>query len=160
MTTNEIKLKPIGFVHRLSKGENVKDRSLISEMVVHKRLAKALEGLEGFSHVYVLFFMHEISLGETKMLKVHPKGRSDLPLVGVFATRSAYRPNPVGLTLVQLIERKENVLVVKGLDALDGTPVLDVKLFDSWDVALDARVPEWHKTLHEKGQPNTRLGLG
>jgi tRNA-Thr(GGU) m(6)t(6)A37 methyltransferase TsaA len=160
MTTNEIKLKPIGFVHRLSKGENVKDRSLISEIVVHKRLTRALEGLEDFSHIHVLFYMHGIPLEGTKTLKVHPRGRTDLPLVGIFATRTAHRPNPVGLTLVQLIERKENVLVVKGLDALDGTPVLDVKLFDSWDVALDARVPEWHKTLHEKGQPNTRLGLG
>jgi tRNA-Thr(GGU) m(6)t(6)A37 methyltransferase TsaA len=148
MKTREITLKPIGFVHRLSKGENVKDRSLISEIVVHKRLTKALEGLEGFSHVYVLFYMHEISTDETKTLKVYPKGRTDLPLMGVFATRSAYRPNPVGLTLVQLIERRKNVLVVKGLDALDNTPVLDVKPFDSWDMTLDFRVPEWHKKLH------------
>jgi tRNA-Thr(GGU) m(6)t(6)A37 methyltransferase TsaA len=148
MKNKEIKLKPIGFVRRLSKGENVKDRNLVSEIVVQKRLTKALEELEGFSHVYVLFYMHEIPVEETKTLKVHPKGRTDLPLVGVFATRSAYRPNPIGLTLVQLIKRKENVLVVKGLDALDGTPVLDVKPFDSWDMALDARVPEWHKKLH------------
>jgi len=150
MKTKEITLKPIGFVRRLSKDENVKDRSLISEIVVHKRLTKALERLEGFSHVYVLFYMHEIPAEEAKTLKVHPKGRTDLPLVGVFATRSAYHPNPVGLTLVQLIRRKENVLVVKGLDALDGTPVLDVKPFDSWDMTLDFRVPEWHKKLHEK----------
>ncbi len=150
MTNKEIKLRPIGFVRRLSKGENVKDRSLISEIVVHKRLTKGLDGLQGFSHVYVLFHMHEIPVEETKTLKVHPRGRTDLPLVGIFATRSAYRPNPIGLTLVQLIERKENVLVVKGLDALDGTPVLDVKPFDSWDMALDFRVPEWNKKLHEK----------
>jgi tRNA-Thr(GGU) m(6)t(6)A37 methyltransferase TsaA len=150
MTTKEIKLKPIGFVRRLSKGENVKDRSLISEIVVQRRLTKALKGLEGFSYVYVLFFMHEIPVEETKMLRVHPKGRTDLPLVGVFATRSAHRPNPVGLTLVQLMQRKKNVLVVKGLDALDGTPVLDVKPFDSYDMTLDFRVPEWHKKLHEK----------
>jgi tRNA-Thr(GGU) m(6)t(6)A37 methyltransferase TsaA len=117
---------------------------------VHKRLTKALEGLEGFSHVYVLFYMHEIPAEEARALKVHPKGRTDLPLVGVFATRSAYRPNPVGLTLVQLIERKENVLVVKGLDALDGTPVLDVKPFDSWDIALDARVPECTRNFMKK----------
>jgi tRNA (Thr-GGU) A37 N-methylase len=51
---------------------------------------------------------------------------------------------------VQLIKRKKNVLVVKGLDALDGTPVLDVKPFDSYDMTLDFRVPEWHKKLHEK----------
>jgi len=150
MTTKEIKLKPIGFVHRLSKDEDVKDRSLISKIIVNKRLTKALEGLEDFSHIHVLFYMHEIPTEETKTLKVHPRGRTDLPLVGVFATRSAHRPNPVGLTLVQLIERKENVLVVKGLDALDGTPVLDVKPFDNWDMASDYRVPEWNKRIHEK----------
>jgi len=150
MTKKEITFKAIGFVRRLSKDENVKDRSLISEIVVHKRFTKALEGLEDFSHVYVLFYMHEIPAEEIKKLKVHPRGRTDLPLVGIFATRSAHRPNPVGLTLVQLLKRKENVLIVKGLDALDGTPVLDVKPFDSWDMAPDFRVPEWNKKIHEK----------
>ncbi len=145
-----VNLTSIGYVHRMSKQENVKDRSLVSEIVVHKGLTKALEGLEDFSHVYVLFYMHEIPVEEKKSLKVHPRGRIDLPLVGVLATRSAHRPNPLGLTLVQLIERKGNVLVVKGLDALDGTPVLDMKPFDSWDMASNYRVPEWNTIIHEK----------
>jgi tRNA (Thr-GGU) A37 N-methylase len=74
MTVREIKFNPIGFVHRLSKEENVKNRKLISEIVVHKHLTKALQGLESFSHVYVLFYMHEIPEKEAKALKVHPRG--------------------------------------------------------------------------------------
>ena len=144
----EIKLKPIGYVHRLSKSEDVKDRSLISHIIVRKESTKALEGIEDFSHLLVIFYMHEIPKDETTVLKVHPRGRTDLPLLGVFATRSAHRPNPIGLTLVELLERKDNVLIVKGLDAFDATPVLDVKPFDSKDMVLNAKVPEWHKKLH------------
>ncbi len=144
----EIKLEPIGYVHRLSEQEDVKDRTLKSKIIVRKELTKALEGVEGFSHIFVVFYMHEIPKDETKALKVHPRGRTDFPLLGVFATRTAYRPNTIGLTLVELLERKENVLVVRGLDAFDGTPVLDIKPFDSKDMTLNARVPEWHKKLH------------
>jgi len=146
-TISDIRLKPIGYVRRASKLEDVKDRSLVSKIVVRKGLTKALEGVEDFSHIFVVFYMHEIPKKETKILKVHPRGRTDLPLVGVFATRTAFRPNPIGLTLVELIERKNNVLIARGLDALDGTPVLDVKPFNSRDMVLDARVPEWHKKL-------------
>jgi len=144
-----VKLKPIGYVQRASKQEDVKDRSLVSKIVLRKGLTKALEGLEDFSHIFVVFYMHEIPRKETKILKVHPRGRMDLPLLGVFATRTAFRPNPIGLTLVELLERKSNVLVVKGLDALDGTPVLDIKPYNSRDMVLDAKVPEWHKKLQK-----------
>ena len=99
-SVKEVKLEPIGCVRRLSKRENVKDRSLTSEIIVRKELTKALEGVEGFSHLLVIFCMHKIPKEETKALKVHPRGRTDLPLLGVFATRTAYRPNPVGLTLL------------------------------------------------------------
>jgi len=146
----EVKLKPIGYVQRASKQEDVKDRSLVSRIIVQKGLTKALEGLDDFSHIFIVFYMHKVPKRETKILKVHPRGRTDLPLLGVFATRTAFRPNPIGLTLVELMERKENVLVVKGLDALDGTPILDIKPYNSEDMVLNARVPEWHKKLHSK----------
>jgi len=148
--TKEIKMKPIGYVRRASKKEDVKDRSLISKIVIRRDLVEALEGIEDFSHVFVVFYMHEISKKEKRNLKVHPRGRTDLPLLGIFATRTAFRPNQIGLTLVELLERKENVLVVRGLDALDGTPVLDIKPYNSGDMVLDVRVPEWHKKLHSK----------
>ena len=146
-TINEIKLKSIGFVRRASKQENVKDRSLVSEIIIRKGLTKALEGIEEFSHVFVLFYMHQVSENDKKALKVHPRDRMDLPLVGLFATRTPLRPNPVGLAVVELLKRRENVLVVKGLDAFDGTPVLDLKPYDSWDSVANVRLPEWRKKL-------------
>jgi len=143
----EVRMKPIGYVKRASKQEDVRDRSLVSEIVVKKSLTKALDGIEDFSHVFVVFYMHQVSEKETKILKVHPRGRMDLPLLGVFATRTAFRPNPIGLTLVELLERKGNVLVVRGLDAFEGTAVLDVKPYNSRDMIPDAKVPKWHKKL-------------
>jgi tRNA-Thr(GGU) m(6)t(6)A37 methyltransferase TsaA len=83
-------------------------------------------------------------------MKVHPRGRRDLPLLGVFATRTNLRPNPIGLTLVELVKVEGNILKVRGLDAYDGTPVLDVKPFDFWDMAKDAKVPAWWLKLEEE----------
>jgi len=139
----EIRMKPIGYVRRASKEEDVRDRSLSSRIVMRKDLVEALEGIEDFSHVFVVFYMHQVSEKEKRALKVHPRGRTDLPLFGVFATRTGFRPNPIGLTLVELLERKNNVLVVRGLDAFDDTPVLDLKPADSRDMVTNPRVPQW-----------------
>jgi tRNA-Thr(GGU) m(6)t(6)A37 methyltransferase TsaA len=136
-------LTPIGFVRTNAVGDEVKDKNRLSQIIIHDELAEALDGIAGFSHLFVLFWLHEISDEQRKTLKVHPRGRRDLPLLGVLATRTMLRPNPIGLTLVELVKFEGNVLTVRGLDAFDGTPVLDVKPFDSWDMAKDARVPQW-----------------
>jgi tRNA-Thr(GGU) m(6)t(6)A37 methyltransferase TsaA len=93
--------------------------------------------------------MHKISKRKEPTLKVHPRGRTDIPLQGIFATRTPLRPNPIGLTLVQLIERKQNILTVKGLDAYHNTPVLDIKPYNHWNMTTDFEVPEWRKKLEE-----------
>lgn len=72
----------------------------------------------------VVFYFH---LSSVSPLKVHPRGRSDLPLVGVFSTRAPVRPNPIGVSVVELLTVKGTVLTVKGLEAFDNTPILDVK---------------------------------
>ena len=150
----KIVLKPIGFVRTEAIGDEVKDKTRISQIALRDELADALYGIDGFSHLFVLFWLHEISDEQRKTLKVHPRGRKDLPLLGVFATRTMLRPNPIGLTLVELVKVEGTVLTVRGLDAFDGTPVLDVKPFDSWDMAKDARVPSWWTELEkEKAQP-------
>jgi len=141
-------------VRRASKNENVKDRSLVCRIVIRKDLIEALEGVEDFSHLFVIFYMHKIRDRE-KALKVHPRGRTDLPLLGVFATRTALRPDPIGLTLVELLERKGNILYVKGLDAHDQTPVLDLKPADSRDLPGSVRIPKWLEFL-EKEPAETR----
>jgi tRNA (Thr-GGU) A37 N-methylase len=73
----------------------------------------------------------------------------DMPLLGVFALRTNQRPNPIGLTLVELLKVEGNVLTVRGLDAYDRTPILDIKPFDSWDTTEKPRVPEWWNKLNQ-----------
>ncbi len=130
---DEITLRPIGVV-RNEVAEP--DRSIVweelpSEVVLRDELLPALEGLEEFSHIWVLFAFQSERLGPpsagTGALTLHPMGRADLPEVGVLATRSPRRPTPLGLTAVPLLRRDGTTLHVRGLDAANGTPVLDVK---------------------------------
>jgi tRNA (adenine37-N6)-methyltransferase len=138
-----ISLEPVGFVKTDAVGHEVRDKKVISQIVFRKELTEALEGIEGFSHLFILFWLNEISGQGRKIMKVHPRGRSDMPLLGIFATRTPHRPNPIGLTRVKLLNVEGNIITVQGLDAFDGTPVLDIKPFDSWDTTEDFKVPEW-----------------
>ena len=146
----KITLKPIGVVRTEAVGDEVKDKKRLSKILVDCELTSALDGISGFSHVFVLFWLHEITSKERETLKVHPRGRRDLPLLGVFGTRTNLRPNPIGLTLCELVKVEGNVLTVRGLDAFNGTPVLDVKPYDSWDCAANARMPEWWMKLEKE----------
>jgi len=145
-----ITIKPVGYVRTQAVGDEVKDKTRISEIVINPELAAVLDGIADYSHLHVLFWLHEISDEKRMMLKVHPRGRIDLPLVGVFAARTNLRPNPIGLTLVELVEVEGNVLTVRGLDAFNGSPVLDIKPYDYWDEAEHARVPQWWLKLDEE----------
>lgn len=147
----EIKLEPIGYVKRKTENENVKDRSLITQVVIKRKYVKALNGIEDYSHLFIVFYMHRIPKKLEPVLKVHPRGRADVPSQGIFATRTSQRPNPIGLTLVQLIERRQNTLVIKGLDAYNNTPVLDIKPYNHWNMVANTEVPEWLKKLKETG---------
>ncbi len=148
-------LRPIGYVKTKAVGNEVKDKNLVSQVVLNKDLLEALDGLEEFSHVYIIFYLNKVSDRQNLPLKVHPRGRQDLPLQGVFATRTNQRPNPIGLTLVELLKIEGTVLTVRGLDAYDGSPVLDIKAYDYWDSAENAHVPQWRMQLekekHQKG---------
>ena len=81
---------------------------------------------------------------------MRPLGRKDLELLGIFATRTPHRPNPIGLTCVKLMKIKNNVLTVQGLDAYNETPVLDIKPFDSWDTTKEVQVPKWWRKIKEE----------
>jgi tRNA-Thr(GGU) m(6)t(6)A37 methyltransferase TsaA len=119
-------------------------REVVSEITINRELTDALEGLEEFSHIIVLYWMHQLPEGRKLPLKVHPMGNHDLPIIGRFATRSPSRPNPVGQATVELLERQGNVLKVKGLDAIDGTPVIDIKPYiPGYDSAPEAKAPKW-----------------
>ena len=154
-SAEKIELKTIGFVKTEAGREELKDKGSGSQIVFRKDLAEALEGIEDFSHLFVIYWIHEIST-EDRRMKAHPRGRREMPLLGVFATRTPYRPNPIGLTLVEILGVEENVLTVRGLDAFDGTPVLDIKPFDYWDMAENARVPTWWMKLEKEKSKNIK----
>ena len=117
---------------------------IVSDIVIDSGLTEALDGLDEFSHIIVLYWMHQLTLGRKLPLKVHPMGKPELPLTGRFATRSPSRPNPVGQATVELLERRGNILKVKGLDAINGTPVIDIKPYlPGYDSVSNAKAPKW-----------------
>jgi tRNA-Thr(GGU) m(6)t(6)A37 methyltransferase TsaA len=122
--------------------------SVVSDVILDPKFEEALEGVEDYSHLLVLFWISRVQKGRRDLKKIHPKSRQDLPLVGIFATRTQYRPNPIGLTLVKLIRRRKNILRVRGLDALNGTPVIDIKpISPLHEFPKDTRVPKWYDQL-------------
>jgi tRNA-Thr(GGU) m(6)t(6)A37 methyltransferase TsaA len=146
----KICLEPIGFVKTDAVGHEVRDKKIISQIIFREKLTEALEGIDKFSHLFILFWLNEISDQGRKIMKVHPRGRSDMSLLGIFATRTPHRPNPIGLTRVKLLSIEGNIITVQGLDAFDGTPVLDIKPFDNWDTTEDFKVPEWWLKLEKE----------
>jgi tRNA-Thr(GGU) m(6)t(6)A37 methyltransferase TsaA len=150
MVSEEIIFVPIGYVQTSAVGDEVKDRANISQIILKPDLADALSGIEGFSHLFVLFYLNQITPQQRQTKKVHPRGRADMPLTGIFATRAMFRPNPIGLTVVELLKVDGATLTVRGLDAYDGSPVLDIKPYDLWDHNAKVRVAGWWKKLAEE----------
>jgi tRNA-Thr(GGU) m(6)t(6)A37 methyltransferase TsaA len=147
-----IRFKPIGRVRCDFSEQEIKTKrsSIVSEVIIDPPYEEALDGVESYSHLFVIFYLHKVPLKETSALRVHPRGRADLEKVGVFATRSRNRPNRVGLAVVELLERQGNSLKVRGLDALDGSPVLDIKPYDFIDVKKGVHVPRWWHKIRSK----------
>ena len=143
-------LEPIAMVKNDVKELGRRDwDKVVSQLIVRPDFADALEGLKEFSHLIVLFWFHLSPAGENAAHKTHPQMRQDLPLVGVFATRSPVRPNPLGMAVVKLEGHIKNVLIVTGLDALDGTPILDIKPYLPGDSVAKIKVPDWVQKLRQ-----------
>lgn len=148
----DVTLRPIGVVRSGVKEpvgggwEDVKSR-----VVLRPELAEALLGLDEYSHIQVLFWPHLIP-DEVRGSKprLHPRDDPANPLTGVLATRAQIRYNPILLTIVPLLKVEGNVLHVRGLDAVDGSPVLDVKPYiPDYDSLADAKVPDWIRSLRD-----------
>ncbi len=138
-----ISINPIGIVRNKEKHHFGGWNKVVSDVIVHQRFAPALDGLAKYSHAIVVYWMHGV---RKKVIKHHPQGIA--PLVGIFACRCQGRPNPIGISAVKIVKRNGNVLRVKGLDAVNGTPVLDIKPYTpQYDAVKDAKVPAWTKKL-------------
>jgi tRNA-Thr(GGU) m(6)t(6)A37 methyltransferase TsaA len=139
-----IQLQPIGFVRNgiTPDQRGTRWQDLVSEIVIDDAWRAMLDGIAEFSHIWVVFFMHHIPAPD--LPRVHPMKRADLPPVGIFATRAPTRPNPIGIRAVELLDVRDNILRVRGLDALDATPVLDLKPYLARGDALEnTRAPAW-----------------
>ena len=123
----KIELKPIGIIHSpFKRKEDIPCQSYrskeIGEVEVFKEFEDGLKDIEGFSHIIIVYYLH---LSKSYSLNARPF--LDEELRGVFATRHPRRPNRIGISTVRLLERKENLLKIKGMDVVDGTPLLDIK---------------------------------
>lgn len=146
MSKAHLIFKPIGKVQSDFKENEIGRHTIkrvmtVASLIIDRRFNVALDGIESYSHLIVIYHMHRIK--GTKGLKVHPQGRKEITKLGLFATRSPYRPNPIGVTVVKLLERSSNILNVKGLDALDGSPIIDIKPYTYADLKRKIWTPEW-----------------
>lgn len=115
-----------------------------SDLIFREELMEALDGIEAYSHVIVVFSFHRVPEDERATGKIRPRSDPGLPEQGVLATRSQRRPGALGVAVVPLVRRRRNILRVLGLDAIDGTPVLDIKPYLAfYDSVPDATVPDW-----------------
>lgn len=146
-----MEIEPIGVVRSpVSEAVDENWGQVVSEIHLSEDFAPGLTGIGEFSHVLVLFLMHEATFDEARHLIRRQRDREDMPLTGIFAQRARHRPNPIGVTAVRLLEVHGNVLRVQGLDAIDGTPVLDIKPYlPAFDRVESPTVPEWVNRLME-----------
>ena len=146
----DVTLPVIGFVENArTSTADAEWGALESTLMLRPEYLAGLTGIEQFSHAVVVFFMHVDPLDETPTLVRRPRGREDMPMLGVFAQRGRMRPNPIGVTAVEILRLEPQGLVVRGLDAIHGTPILDVKPYVVEFDRRDAVRPEWVTRLME-----------
>jgi tRNA-Thr(GGU) m(6)t(6)A37 methyltransferase TsaA len=122
----------------------------LSEIIIDENLMDTLEDIETYSHITILYWADQVPEQCRSLTKVHPMGRKENPLVGIFSTYSPARPNPVLMTVVRLYKRKHNVLYVTGLDAVNGSPVIDIKPFVREFYPQDnVKTPDWMQRIIE-----------
>jgi len=146
----EIKLEAIGFV-RNSRKEISDDfwGGIRSEITLADKFTEdALKGIEEFSHLEIIFYFDKIDPEKIKLGSSHPRNNKAWPSVGIFAQRGKNRPNRIGLSVVKLVEVKNKTVIVTGLDAIEGTPVLDIKpVIKEFLPSEEIRQPVWASEL-------------
>lgn len=150
---------PIGVVRVDLEDDLVKDsfEGVEGRLEIFEEYMKGLEGIDGFTHLIVIAYLHKVTDEQRKVLKVKHKrlqrlgfDEKDLPDVGVFCTDSPHRPNPIALTIVEVVKREGNILYVKKLDLFDGTPIIDIKPYTPDRAVMDLGFPEWYIQLRKK----------
>ncbi len=148
---NNIALTIIGYVESPVHQQTDEDWGKVeARVVLLPEYRAALRGIEQFSHALIVTFLHEARFESSRHLVRRPRGLDSMPEVGIFAQRAKDRPNPLGITAVPIVRVESGVLVVRGLDAIKGTPVVDIKpYYPAYDWVMNAAVPEWVDRLME-----------
>jgi tRNA-Thr(GGU) m(6)t(6)A37 methyltransferase TsaA len=146
-----IELRAIGFVRGGRKEPTDDDWDNVTasiELATDWLGAEALLGLDHYSHAEVIFHFHQCAADSIVTSARHPRGRKDWPLTGIFAQRSHARPNLLGITTCRILGISAARVLVQGLDAIDGTPVLDIKPYmKEFAPRGDVRQPVWSSEL-------------
>ena len=146
-----IALKPVATVHN-SRKEPIDDNwgEIISEITLSDGIPEAaFDGISEFSHLEVVYYFNR-SVEQDIVFSGRPRGNPAWPVVGIFAQRKKDRPNALGLCTVALIRQTGRSIWVKGLDAIDGTPVLDIKpVFREFEPSGVIQQPVWASELME-----------
>ncbi len=147
-----VSMRPIGVVRNSERELTSQDwREIRSDLIFRDDLMGALDGLETWSHIIVVYAFNRLPEDHLGKTHIVPMDDPRNPVQGILATRSQLRPNPIGVSVVPLLRRRRNILRVKGLDALDGTPILDVKPYiPGYDGVPDAVMPEWISRAREE----------
>jgi tRNA-Thr(GGU) m(6)t(6)A37 methyltransferase TsaA len=154
-------IKPIAHV-RNDRREVVDDNwgDVVSEIeLVDDFSEESIQGLEDFSHVEVIFYMDQVEDEKIETKARHPRNNPNHPLVGIFAQRGKNRPNKLGLTTVEIMNREDRTLIVKGLDAVNGTPIIDLKpVMNEFLPRNQVVQPEWtHDVMKEYWRQKVKL---
>ena len=139
---DEINLKPIGFAKNHIKEPRFGNfTNEISEIIVDQKFTEALNGIESYSHVIIVYWMDKV---KDYVITHRPQGNPKVPILGIFSCRCPPRPNPIAITTVRLIGHEDNRIKVIGLDILDGTPIIDIKPYwPQYDKVDDGKIPDW-----------------
>ena len=142
---NEINIKPIGVVSSpVTERMDENWGNVISRIMLKPEYFGALKGLKEFSHAMIITFLHQAMYEKEKHLQRCPRGLESMPKVGIFSQRAKNRPNPIGVTAVEIMNVSDGYLEVKGLDVINDTPVIDIKpYYPQYDRIDSPRVPEW-----------------
>jgi len=142
---NEIRLKPIGIVSSpVTERMDINWGKVKSKIILKPEFDGALLGLEGFSHAIIVTYLHQANYEKEKHLQRRPRNLETMPKIGILSQRAKNRPNPIGITAVEIINVGNDYLEVKGLDAINGTPILDIKpYYPHYDKIDNPKIPEW-----------------
>ena len=148
----KIELRPIGKVNSdFKKPEDLhfaceqgRFANTHSSIEIQPEFSECLKGIDKFSNLWVLYYLHHADRVEN-ITYPGPKSIKNLEMVGSFASRSQYRPNHIALRLVSLLKLHKNIVMVNGLDAIDGTPVLDIKPYIPYfDYSKEPKIAQWY----------------